>query len=133
MAKLKRALGRSEEQLSFSSSFSQFSSSMTVQSFATTARHAARADERRSGAWREAATPEINFAESDQRDSGEGGSVRTRKRSVNVVFGRSTSTSAELSNLTHPFAVNLSPYLVANETMDGGSLINSHMTRVVLF
>ena len=132
MTKLKQALGRSEEQLSLSSISTQFSSSTTVQSFATTARHAARPDERRSGAWREAATPEINFAESDQRDTEEeGSSARARERSNNVVVGR--STSAELANLTHPFAVNLSPYLVANETMDGGSLISSHMTRVALF
>ena len=130
MAKLKQALGRSEDQLSFSSRGSRFSSSTIVQSFATTARIAPRADERRARAWRDAATTEINFAESGRRNSNED-PARTRERSGNVVVGR--STSGELANLTHPFAVNLPPYLVANETMDGASLINSYMTRVALF
>ena len=67
MVKLKQALGRREEQLSLSSRSTLFSSSTTLQSTAT-ARVAPRPDDRTEAGRQER---EVNFAESDRRDSDE--------------------------------------------------------------
>ena len=133
MAKVKQALGGRDEQLSFSTRISLFSSSTTLQSSAT-ACVGPRSDERVE-AWRQEAreaTPEINFAESDRRNlDDEGLASRIKERSGNVVSVRSIS-AAELPSLPHAFTVNPPPYLVANETIDGRSLINSYMNHAAL-
>ena len=119
MVKLKQALGRREEQLSLSSS-----SSTTLQSIATV-RVAPRAyggtEARRQ---KRAATPEINFAESDRHNLDEG-PAGTKERPSDVVVGKFTSTPL------HPFSVSTTPYLVANETSDGRTLMDSYMMKHV--
>ena len=123
MVKLKQALGRREEQLSLSSRSTLFSSSTTLQSTAT-ARVAPRPDDRtEAGRQAREATPEINFAESDRRDSDESPAGR-KERPGNVVVGKFTSTTP------HPFSVSPAPYLIANETLDGRTLMDSYMKHV---
>ena len=122
MVKLKRALGRSKEELSLSSRSNLFSSSTSIHSSASTAREARRRE-------READTPEINFAESDnRRDLDESPAGINRERLGNVVVEKFASTPPH-----HPFGVSPLPaYLVANETLDGRSLTNSYMRHVAL-
>ena len=119
MVKLKQALGRREEQLSLSSRNNLFSSSTTLQSTAT-ARVAPRPDDRTEAGRQER---EVNFAESDRRDSDES-PVGMKERPGNVVVGNFTSTPP------HPFIVSPAPYLVANETLDGRTLMDSYMKHV---
>ena len=123
MVKLKQALGRREEQLSLSSRRNFFSCSTSLQSTAT-ARVAPRPDDRTEAKRQEReATPEINFAESDRRDSDES-PAGMKERPGNVVVGKFTSTPP------HPFIVSPAPYLVANETLDGRTLMDSYMKHV---
>ena len=120
MVKLKRALGRIKEELNLSSRSNLFTSSASLQSSASTAREARRRE-------READTPEINFAESDnQRDLDEGPVGINRERLGNIVVEKFASTPPQ-----HPFSP-LPAYLVANETLDGRSLTNSYMRHVTL-
>ena len=119
MVKLKQALGRREEQLSLSSRSTLFSSSTTLQSTAT-ARVAPRPDDRTEAGRQER---EVNFAESDRRDSDES-LAGMKERPGNVVVGKFTSTPP------HPFIVSPAPYLVANETLDGRTLMDSYMKHV---
>ena len=119
MVKLKQALGRREEQLSLSSRNNLFSSSTTLQSTAT-ARVAPRPDDRTEAGRQER---EVNFAESDRRDSDES-PAGMKERPGNVVVGKFTSTPP------HPFIVSPAPYLVANETLDGRTLMDSCMKHV---
>ena len=120
MVKLKRALGRSKEELSLSSRSNLFSSSTSIHSSASTAREARRRE-------READTPEINFAESDNRHDLDPAGIN-RERLGNVVVEKFASTPPH-----HPFSVSPLPaYLVANETLDGRSLTNSYMRHVAL-
>ena len=119
MVKLKQALGRREEQLSLSSRNNLFSSSTTLQSTAT-ARVAPRPDDRTEAGRQER---EVNFAESDRRDSDES-LAGMKERPGNVVVGKFTSTPP------HPFIVSPAPYLVANETLDGRTLMDSYMKHV---
>ena len=120
MVKLKQALGRREEQqLSLSSRRNFFSSSTTLQSTAT-ARVSPRPDDRTEAGRQER---EVNFAESDRRDSDES-LAGMKERPGNVVVGKFTSTPL------HPFIVSPAPYLVANETLDGRTLMDSYMKHV---
>ena len=119
MVKLKQALGRRGDQLSLSSRGTLFSSSTTLQSTAT-ARVAPRPDDRTEAGRQER---EVNFAESDRRDSDES-LAGMKERPGNVVVGKFTSTPP------HPFIVSPAPYLVANETLDGRTLMDSYMKHV---
>ena len=124
MVKLKQALDRGEEQLSLSSRRNFFNSSTSLQSTAT-ARVAPRPDDRtEAGRQEREATPEINFAESDRRNSDESPAGR-KERPGNVVVGKFTSTPPH-----HPFSVSPAPYLLANETLDGRTLMDSYMKHV---
>ena len=118
MVKLKQALGRGEEQLSLSSKRNFFNSSTTLQSTATARVAPKPYDRTEAGRQEREATPEINFEESDRRDSDKS-PARMRERPGNVVVGKLTSTPL------HPFSVSPAPYLVANETLDGRTLMDS--------
>lgn len=111
MVKLKQALGRREEQLRGN----LFTSSTRLQSIPT-ARVAPKADDRTEARRQERAlTPEISFAASDRRESDEGpAGIKER---------------AGTSTPPHPVS---GSYLVANETLDGRTLMESYMKKLAL-